>query len=132
MGAGPACPGASAALEVQVPVRCRRSACHQPGRHKDLVRRPAREKGIDVLCALAVVREARRTDVDLVILASHDTDLVPALDEAIEMKAAQIETFSWFAPPLGRGQLRPTVRPIWNTRLGITEFVNCRDTADYS
>lgn len=93
---------------------------------------PPREKGIDVLCALAIVREARRTDVDLVILASHDTDLVPALDEAIEMKAAQIETFSWYSPPRARGQLRPTVRPIWNTRLGNTEFMNCRDTTNYS
>jgi len=35
------------------------------------------EKGIDVLCALAVVREAQRPDVDLVILASHDSDLEP-------------------------------------------------------
>jgi uncharacterized LabA/DUF88 family protein len=40
------------------------------------------EKGVDVLCALAVVRQARLEDIDLVILASHDTDLIPALEEA--------------------------------------------------
>ena len=47
---------------------------------KSPVGRP-KEKGIDVLCALACVREAARPDVDVVILASRDTDLVPALDE---------------------------------------------------
>lgn len=42
-----------------------------------------KEKGIDVLSALACVREARRPDIDLVILASRDTDLVPVLDELL-------------------------------------------------
>ena len=40
-----------------------------------------KEKGIDVLCALACVREAVDPDIDLVVLASRDTDLVPVLDE---------------------------------------------------
>lgn len=39
-----------------------------------------KEKGIDVLCALACMRESQRADVDVVILASRDTDLVPTLD----------------------------------------------------
>jgi hypothetical protein len=43
-----------------------------------------REKGVDVLCALAMVREAARPDIDLAILASHDSDLEPAIDEARE------------------------------------------------
>ena len=34
-----------------------------------------REKGVDVLCALAAVREAQDPDTDLVILASSDSDL---------------------------------------------------------
>ncbi|MGL5826751.1 MAG: hypothetical protein ACRCYU_18365 [Nocardioides sp.] len=33
------------------------------------------------MCALALLRQARRPDVDLVILASLDSDLTPALDE---------------------------------------------------
>jgi hypothetical protein len=37
-------------------------------------------KGVDVLVALALVREAADPNVGLVILASHDTDLAPALD----------------------------------------------------
>ncbi|MDG4763110.1 hypothetical protein O7632_03135 [Solwaraspora sp. WMMD406] len=92
------------------------------------------EKGVDVLCALAMVREARREEVDLVILAAQDTDLIPALDEALLLGTAKIETFSWYEPnkPHGRQQLRPSVRQIWNTRLRHTDFLNCRDTTDYS
>jgi hypothetical protein len=93
------------------------------------------EKGIDVLCALAVVREAQRPDVDLVILASHDSDLEPALDEALALGSAKIETFSWYDPAQRHRirQLRPgSGRTIWNTRLGETEFRNCWDLTKYA
>jgi len=92
------------------------------------------EKGVDVLCALAVLREARKPDVDLVILASHDSDLEPALDEAIALHTAKIETFCWFDPsqPHRTRQLRPGSGRVWNTRLGETEFRNCWDLTDYS
>lgn len=94
------------------------------------------EKGIDVLCALAMVREARQPDVDLVILASHDTDLVPALDEAYAMNIAKIETFCWYDPSRRWAcrQLRLTHRTgsLWNTRLGEVEFDNCRDRTNYA
>lgn len=93
-----------------------------------------REKGVDVLCALAVVREALLPDVDLVILASHDSDLEPALDEAISLQSAKIETFCWYDADRrwGTRQLRPSGRTIWNTRLGETEFQNCWDFTDYA
>ncbi len=105
------------------------------GSGKKIVKGLPREKGIDVLCALALVREARLEDNDVVILAAQDTDLVPALDEAIQLNSAKIETFSWYEPsrPQGRQQLRPSNgRSIWNTRLGGTEFTNCKDTNDYT
>lgn len=94
--------------------------------------RGKKEKGIDVLCALAVVREARRPDVDVVILASHDTDLIPALDEVYAINVAKIETFSWYDTN-HRRQLRLTdrTRALWNTRLGATEFDNSRDRTKY-
>lgn len=89
-----------------------------------------KEKGIDVLCALACVREAARSDVDLVVLASRDTDLVPALDEVYDFRGsdpdryARIETVSWFnsrweeEKSMSGGSLRPTApRKIWNTNL---------------
>lgn len=92
------------------------------------------EKGIDVLCALALVREARHPDVDLVVLASHDSDLEPALDEAISTQSAKVETFCWWdrTQPYRTRQLRPgSGRSLWNTRLGETEFVNCWDRNKY-
>jgi len=93
------------------------------------------EKGVDVLCALAVMREARKDDVNVVILASHDTDLEPALDEALELGAAKIETFSWYDPAQRRRcrQIRPRRgRTIWNTRLVESEFRNCTDLTRYA
>ena len=92
------------------------------------------EKGIDVLCALAVVRQARDPDIDLVILASQDTDLEPSLDEAYSLATAKIETFCWFDranPRLGRQLRLSTRKPIWNTRLGEAEMMNCIDRTNY-
>jgi uncharacterized LabA/DUF88 family protein len=94
------------------------------------------EKGVDVLCALALVREAADPAVDLVVLASSDTDLEPALDEALKPGSAKIETVSWHDPaqPHRWPQLRPTDRSrrLWNTRLGKTEFQLSRDHTKYS
>lgn len=67
-----------------------------------LLKDKPREKGVDVLCALALVREARNPDIGLVILASHDSDLDPALDEAAALGTAKIETFL-----LGRPRATP-------------------------
>lgn len=92
-----------------------------------------REKGVDVLCALAVMREARRTDVDVVILASQDSDLEPALDEAIALHVAKIETCCWFdrTQPRRSGEIRPSSQRIWNTRLDATAFRNSWDMTNY-
>lgn len=98
-----------------------------------------REKGIDVLCALACVREAGRRDTDLVILASRDTDLVPALDEVFDLSSndpstyAKIETASWYKKN-GRmfGSLRPTgPRRIWNTNLDAACYEASIDRNEY-
>jgi hypothetical protein len=92
-----------------------------------------REKGVDVLCALAVVREAASPANDLVILASHDTDLEPALDEALGQGRAKIETCQWFRSDRQRHtkQLRPSGRTVWNTRIGETEFQRSWDLTGY-
>lgn len=103
-----------------------------------------KEKGIDVLCALACVRQALRADVDLVVLASRDTDLVPALDEVYDLhrespdEAARIETFSWFnrnaraEETFTFGNLRPSgSRRIWNTNLDRSCYEAALDRSDY-
>lgn len=101
---------------------------------KKIVIGPPREKGADVLCALAAVREAQEPDVDVVILASSDSDLVPAIDEVRRLGTAKIETFTWWDAELRRGfRLHPTDRskPIWCTRLDVQSFNACRDRHTY-
>lgn len=92
------------------------------------------EKGVDVLCALALVREARDPAVDVVILASQDTDLEPALDEACALGSAKIETASWYAPGQWTSkEIRPTSpQRIWNTRLNANSFSAARDQKIYT
>jgi hypothetical protein len=93
-----------------------------------------REKGVDVLCALAAVREAQDPATDLVILASSDSDLAPAIDEVQRLGTAKIETFCWYDRTTRRGyQLHPTdrARPVWNTRLDEIDFRACWDLTDY-
>ncbi len=93
------------------------------------------EKGVDVLCALAAVREARDPAIDLVVLASSDTDLAPVLDDVRRDGRAKIETFCWFDERLRIGyQIHPTdrSRPVWNTRLGEASLRRCIDPTDYS
>lgn len=102
------------------------------------------EKGIDVLCALACLREAARNDIDLVILASRDTDLVPVLDELYDLRGREshryggIETVSWFNRHWKRegarayGNLRPTApRKLWNTNLDRSAYDASLDRNSY-
>lgn len=101
---------------------------------RKIVNGPPREKGVDVLCALALVREAQDPSIDLVILASSDSDLAPALDEVQRLGTAKVETCCWYdkAQRLGY-QLWPTdkARPVWNTRLDEAAFRACWDLTDY-
>ena len=109
-----------------------RKATDQQGRRLTIGK--PQEKGIDVLVALAVIREARDPDIDLVILCSRDTDLEPSLDETLTLDSAKIETASWFDPksPRSSHEIHPAggVR-IWNTRLGAKDFAACRDRKVY-
>lgn len=99
---------------------------------KRLIKGLPREKGIDVLCALALVREAQHRDT-VVVLASGDTDLIPALDEAQSLGQAKIETCSWYDPRERPQQLHPTdrSRPLWNTRMNEACFRASWDRSTY-
>lgn len=86
------------------------------------------EKGVDVMVALHVVRAAREGKFGLVILASHDTDLEPAVDEALRLGPdCQIETTGW----RNAKRLRPDT-DVWHTFLDSGHFVRSRDRKDYS
>ena len=104
------------------------------GRSQKRVIGAPREKGIDVLCALAALRLARDPEVDLVILASSDTDLAPVIDEVRRLGTAKIETFCWWDERRRIGyQIHPSdrARPIWNTRLPESAFHACKDLTSY-
>ena len=91
-----------------------------------------REKGVDVLCALAAVREARDPGVDLVILASSDSDLAPVVDEVLRLGRAKVETASWYdrTTRVDRA-LRGAATRTWNTRLNDEHFLAVRDLTGY-
>jgi uncharacterized LabA/DUF88 family protein len=90
-----------------------------------------REKGVDVLCALAAVREALRPEIDVVMLCSHDSDLEPAVEELLRLGAAKVETFAWHHPERFAYQLARANTAVWNTYLDQTAFENCRDRTTY-
>lgn len=86
------------------------------------------EKGVDVLVALHLVRAAREGGFGLVILATHDTDLEPAIDEAcLASPACRIETTGWHTAK----RLRPATT-VWHTFLDSGAFVRSRDRKDYT
>jgi uncharacterized LabA/DUF88 family protein len=64
---------------------------------------PAREKGVDVLLAVDFARAALLRLADVLILASRDTDLAPALELALEIPGGpKVEVCNW----VGTGRLR--------------------------
>ena len=90
--------------------------------------RVSQEKGIDVRVALTVARVAMQKDADLVILASHDTDLEPAIDAANDWSdGVLVETAGWDGCRRLRG--KPPVR---HTSLDQVAFVHSRDRKQYS
>ncbi|WP_185174926.1 NYN domain-containing protein [Rothia nasimurium] len=87
------------------------------------------EKGVDVLVALAAVRLARRSDIDVVLLASRDTDLEPAIDEVLHQGLARIETVKWFKH--GDTQTYGQLGNVWANQMIDTNYRNSLDTRNY-
>lgn len=68
---------------------------------------PPVEKGVDVQLAVAAVEWAITDKCDVVIIFSHDTDLLPALELIVRLKGPErIETASWSSPTFS-SRLRP-------------------------
>ena len=96
------------------------------------VRASRREKGIDVLCALALVDLARSGRYDVVALASRDTDLAPALDNAARTTGAKIEAVKWFDPADRRTRGNISTRAkIWTTSMTRDHFTASLDPRTY-
>lgn len=88
---------------------------------------PPREKGVDVLVALTLVKLAELRTYDVVVLAAHDTDLEPALEMAVAADSCKIETAGWE----GCKRLRIPDRRLWHTALTGADFVQARDRRQY-
>ncbi len=87
-----------------------------------------REKGIDVLVALDFVDLAQAGTYDILVLATHDTDLEPALDRALSARRTRIETGGW----LGGRRLKPQGQNVWHTSLDGASYVAVRDRRNYT
>ncbi|MCI1915137.1 MAG: NYN domain-containing protein [Bifidobacteriaceae bacterium] len=95
---------------------------------------PPEEKGVDVLCALALVRLAKSQEYDVVILASRDTDLIPALEEAQHEARIKIEAVKWYdnAAAFTRGNLKIESFRMWTTSMKRDSYEKSIDNFPYS
>lgn len=89
-----------------------------------------REKGVDVMMALDISIGARTNKYDVAVVATADTDFLPALEDAASV-GKRVETATWWAPKSSRGPLRVPGRNIWNHNLGEDLFGVVRDDTDY-
>lgn len=118
---------------VNVTLRPLKYTWHYYDGHRVPVRSSRREKGVDVLCALALVDLARSGLYDVVVLASRDTDLAPALDNAARTTRTKIEAAKWYDPADRRtaGNIN-TQRRLWTTSMTRDHFTASLDPHTYS
>lgn len=90
-----------------------------------------REKGIDVLLALAMVQGAMRDEFDVAVLVSADTDLVPAL-EAVCALGKRCEVATWQGRAGNRSRLSVPSRNLWCHWLKEPDYRSVEDTTDYT
>lgn len=88
------------------------------------------EKGIDVMLALDIALGARDRHFDVAVLVSSDTDLVPALEAALDA-GVRVETATWSGPNATAGPLRVPGHRIWNHQLTETHYRAVADTTNY-
>jgi hypothetical protein len=104
---------------------------YQPGRGGT-----PREKGIDVQLAIDIVRLSLAGELDLLILASADSDLVPALEFVLAgCPTVEIETVAWDPVP-GCATAAPIDVPggsprISRRQLPLTEFERFADKRNF-
>jgi uncharacterized LabA/DUF88 family protein len=103
-------------------------------RYRDLKYRGSEvmEKGIDVWLAIDLVRFAMTgSDVDRVAVVSSDTDLVPALELAVEVRGPEfVEVAGWHGSATAAPLL--AVEGVRQHRLDQTLHGRLRDDTDYN
>lgn len=92
-------------------------------------RMEVKEKGIDVLVALELVKSAAtRKGSDVIILAAHDTDQEPALQLVYQLVGKYVETAGW----MNSKRLRVPGGQTWHTQLEEDSFDRSRDRKVYA
>lgn len=87
----------------------------------------AQEKGVDVMMALAIVRCALDASCDHIIIATRDTDMLPAIEMAEAERPGSVILATWDGGSVLRlGGSIPTVR------LSEAAYRRSRDTNNYS
>jgi uncharacterized LabA/DUF88 family protein len=94
---------------------------------------PPREKGIDVALAVDLIRTAMRSEYDVGIVFSGDTDLLPAVETAFHFTKPSIEIASWTgAKPLWFPEMLRDKRYLpYCHFLGADDFDAVRDLDKY-
>lgn len=91
----------------------------------------AREKGIDVLIALDMLKGAVRDRFDVAVLVSADTDLVPAAEAVIE-EGKRVEFAAWRPDRGFASRLTVPNRSTWCHMLDRADFLAVEDPTDYT
>ena len=116
--------------DVSVHTRPLRYSPAERSREGRVVRWRGEEKGVDVLLALHLALGARDDQYDVAVVVSADTDLLPAIEEAVRI-GKRVETASWWKAPLPRRALHIPGRSLWNHYLDSADFAAVRDDTDY-
>jgi uncharacterized LabA/DUF88 family protein len=92
-----------------------------------------REKGVDVLIAVDLVTLAIDNAYDVAVLASADTDLIPALEYVTKRLAPvkRVEVVSWRSPAV-RGRLSVPGLNVWCHWLDEAKYQALADSTDYN
>ena len=91
----------------------------------------AEEKGIDVMMALDIAISARDDVYDVAVVVSADTDLVPAIEAALDA-GKRVETAMWWSPEHPHRRMKVPGRRLWNHALDASRFEKVRDDTDYT
>jgi hypothetical protein len=93
----------------------------------------AEEKGIDVKLAIDAVMMAFQDRYDVGIIVCVDTDLAPAVEAILELKASRgspdVELLAWKGRP---GKIGVQGRELTYRWVGPTDFNSVRDDTDYN
>lgn len=91
----------------------------------------AREKGVDVMLAIGFVRAAIERRADVLVLASRDTDLIPAIETAIDLGGVEIEVATWQGASRLRLGRDYSAHGLWCTHMDGAAYVASKDPRHY-